>query len=80
MFKNVVCLACGYTLYRIGPLDEKGLAWGLFEEDQEKFDSMRKGQYEKEYFECPQCKKKNWIVSKKVEGLGLQEWISHATE
>ena len=80
MLKEVKCLACNGALYRIGPLDEEGKFWGLFEQDKERYDAMRKGSNEKEYFECPACKKKNWIASKRVEGAGLQEWISHVTE
>ncbi len=80
MVKEIKCLACGYVLYRIGPLDEKGLAWGIYEEDDKKYESMQKNSDGKEYLECPHCKKKNWLASKKVEGLGLQTWISHVTE
>lgn len=82
MLKNVVCLACRYPLYRIGPLDEKGLAWGLYEEDNDKYESIRKSTDGKEYLECPKCKKKNWLgyTDKRAEGLGLQVWISHVTD
>ena len=81
MFKEIKCLACGYTLYRIGPLDEKGLAWGLCEEDAKLYESMRKGGDGKEYLECPHCKRKNWLAvrDRSKEGLGRQVWISHAT-
>jgi hypothetical protein len=80
MLKEVKCLSCQVTLYRIGPLDDKGTMWGLFEDDQDRYNAMRKGQPEKEYLECPQCHKKNWIAGRRVKGKGLQEWISHVTE
>ncbi|MCR4337586.1 MAG: hypothetical protein NUV91_07260 [Candidatus Omnitrophica bacterium] len=80
MFKEVKCLACRETLYRIGPLDEKGLTWGIYKEDDPKHESIRKWTDGQEYLECPHCKKKNWLASKKIEGLGLQVWISHVTE
>lgn len=75
--KEVKCLACQAVLYRIGPLDKDGTMWGLFEVDKDKYDSMRKGDPGQEYFQCPACQRKNWISSRKVEGKGLQEWISH---
>ena len=80
MLKEVKCLSCGYVLYRIGPLDNKGLAWGIYEEDYRKFESMQKRIDDRECLECHNCKKKNWLASKKVEGLGLQTWLSHVTE
>lgn len=81
MLKEVNCLACRHVLYRIGPLDEKALAWGLYEEDAQQYESMRKGSEGKEYLECPHCKKKNWLAfrDRSKEGLGGQEWISHVT-
>ncbi len=81
MLKEVKCLACSYVLYRIGPLDERGLAWGLYEEDKEKYESMIRGVSREQYLECPSCKKKNWFAYKdrSAEGLGLQTWIAHVT-
>ncbi len=82
MLKEVKCLACGCVLYRIGPLDEKGLAWGIYEDDYDNHESMRKWIDGKEYLECPSCKKKNWIASRdrSAEGLGLQVWLSYVTQ
>ena len=82
MLKEVKCLVCKQTLYRIGPLDEKGLAWGLYKEDVKKYESMHKDSDGKEYLQCPHCKKKNWLASRdrSKEGLGGQVWISHVTE
>lgn len=82
MLKEVKCLSCQYMLYRIGPLDEKGLAWGIYEEDYKQYESMRKWINKKEYLECPSCKKKNWLAfrDRSKEGLGGQVWLSHATQ
>jgi len=82
MLKEVKCLSCGNTLYRIGPLDQKGLAWGIYEEDEDKYESMKKGTGGSEYLLCVHCKKKNWFAYKdrSAEGLGLQVWLSHMTE
>ena len=82
MLKEVKCLACRQILYRIGPLDEKGLAWGIYKEDARKYEKMRKGNYDNGYLECPYCKKKNWLAfrDRSKEGLGGQVWISHVTE
>lgn len=82
MLKEVNCLACGRILYRIGPLDEKGLAWGLYKDDANQYEAMRKWHDGKEYLECPHCKKKNWLAfrDRSKEGLGGQVWISHVTE
>lgn len=82
MLKEVKCLACQQILYRIGPLDEKGLAWGLYESDADQYEAMRKWSDGKEYLECPYCKKKNWLAShdRSKEGLGVQVWISNVTE
>lgn len=81
MLKEVQCLACNGILYRIGPLDEKGLAWGLYEEDVKLYESMQKIKDGQEYLECPHCQKKNWLASRDrtKEGLGVEVWISHAT-
>ena len=82
MLKEVKCLACHQRLYRIGPVDEKGLMWGLYEEDVECYDAMRKNSEGHEYLECPHCQKKNWLASRDrtKEGLGVEVWISHVTE
>ena len=80
ILKSVKCLACQETLYRIGPLDGKGAMWGLFEEDKDNYDAMRKGRPDEEYFECPRCHRKNWIAGRRIKDKGLQEWISHVTE
>lgn len=82
MLKEVKCLACRRTLYRIGPLDEKGLAWGLYVEDVKQYESMQKNKDGHEYLECPHCQKKNWLASRdsSKEGLGVEVWISHVTE
>lgn len=82
MLKEVKCLACNSTLYRIGPVDEKGLTWGLYEEDVERYEAMHKNSDSDEYLECPHCQKKNWLASRdrSKEGLGVEVWISHVTE
>ena len=82
MLKEVKCLACNNTLYRIGPLNEKAVAWGIYEEDAQRYESMQKIRDGQEYLECPRCQKKNWLASRdrSKEGLGLQVWISHVTK
>ena len=80
MLKEVKCLACQTILFRLGPLNPEGEVWGVYEEDSAVYDSMHKATGGQEYFECHKCKKKNWIASKKVEGMGLQTWLSHVTE
>ena len=80
MLKEVKCLSCAHALFRIGPLDEKGEFWGLFEEDKTRYESAHKGQGGKEWYECPDCHKKNWIAGVSEPGKGRKSWISHVTE
>lgn len=80
MLKEFKCLACNQTLFHIGPLDEKGEAWGLFDDDREQFEMICKRQADKEYYECPACHKKNWTASRSIPGQGAKVWISHVTE
>ena len=80
MVKEVNCLSCGCVLFRIGPLDEKGEFWGVYNEDYKIFESMHKQIGEKEYYACPQCLKKNWIAGFSEPGKGQRTWVSHITE
>ncbi len=79
MLKDRQCLNCKFTLFRAGPLDNKGEAWGIYIEDSEKERQIRhldssKGE---EYYLCPQCRKKNWISveDRSSEGKGLHARI-----
>lgn len=80
MLKEVKCLSCDHLFFHVGPLDEKGEFWGLFDEDQKRYESAHKRQGDKEWYECPTCHKKNWITSVSAQGKGRKSWISHVTE
>lgn len=80
MLKEIKCLSCGHTLFRIGPLDEKGEFWGVYEKDYKTIEAIHKYQADKEYYECPQCRKKNWIASLSEPRKGQKTWISHVGE
>lgn len=73
MLKEIKCLSCGHVLFRIGPLDAKGETWGLFTEDRKSHESIHKRQGDKEYYECPACRRKNWTAIQQ----GARVWISH---
>ena len=53
MLKEVKCLSCQAVLYRIGPLDENGKFWGLYEEDKEGYLSLSKASVFTSRQECP---------------------------
>ena len=79
MLKEVKCLSCAHVLFRIGPLDEKGEAWGILDEDRKRFESIHENQAGKEYYACPACHKKNWTAARSIPGQGAKVWISHVT-
>ena len=80
MLKEVKCLSCAGILFRVGPLDEKGEAWGIFDEDYQQYENIHKMQGDKEYCECPACHKKNWTAIRSIPGQGDRFWISRVTE
>ena len=80
MFREVKCLSCAQVLFRIGPLDEKGEAWGIFTEDRKRYEGIQKRQGDKEYYECPVCHRKNWTLIQAIPGQGARVWISHVTD
>lgn len=80
MLKEVKCLACGQMLFRIGPLDEKGEFWGLFKDDQERFERTHKRQGDREWCQCPACQRKNWLAGFSEPGKSLKTWISYVSE
>ncbi|MDO8580627.1 MAG: hypothetical protein Q7S13_04020 [Candidatus Omnitrophota bacterium] len=80
MLKDVKCLSCAHVLFRIGPLDEKGGSWGIFDDDRNQYEGIHQRQGDKEYYECPACHKKNWTAIRSVPGQGEKVWISHVTE
>lgn len=80
MLKEVKCLACGHILFRIGPLDERGEFWGIFEDDCRQHEKIRKTQGDRQWYECPGCQKKNWIAGICEPGKGRKTWISHVTQ
>jgi hypothetical protein len=79
MLKPRACLNCGFNIFRVGPLDDKGEFWGVYVEDADIEKKMRHFDSSKgeEYYSCPQCKKKNWISveDRSIEGKGLRAKI-----
>ncbi len=80
MTRDEKCKACGAVLFRKVPLDAEGENWAVLDEDYKQMESVQRWQNDKEYYECPQCKKKNWISGFSEPGKGRKIWISHVTD
>lgn len=65
---NEPCLACGKTMFRKGPLDERGRFWGMHVDDKIELQSDGVDHY----YACPHCQAHNVVIS-----AGSGHRISH---